>query len=74
MMEFLYFPEDKTQYIPAFLSMAPFILGAIFAFWWIVRLSKKELARFESSPYASLSQGTNSDSDTEPEKEGSTIN
>ncbi|MFC0271016.1 hypothetical protein ACFFIX_06080 [Metabacillus herbersteinensis] len=39
---FLYFPEDKTEYIPAGITMLIFALGAFFAFKFIVKLSKKE--------------------------------
>lgn len=49
-MEFLYFPEDKSKYIVALLTFMPFILGAFLTFWWMKRLSKKELAYMESSP------------------------
>lgn len=39
---FLYFPEDKTEYIPAVITMVIFGIGAFFAFRFIVKLSKKE--------------------------------
>jgi hypothetical protein len=39
---FLYFPEDKTEYIPAAITMVIFTIGAFFAFRYIVKLSKKE--------------------------------
>lgn len=43
MMEFLYFPEDKSEYIPAFLTLAICILIAYIVF----RLIKKYSARQE---------------------------
>ncbi|MGL4818550.1 MAG: hypothetical protein ACRC5C_01035 [Bacilli bacterium] len=46
MMEFLYFPENKAEYIPAVLAFIPFLLGAIFTFVFFRRYSKKEQARF----------------------------
>jgi len=39
---FLYFPEDKTEYIPAAISFAIFFLLCLLTFRWIVKRSKKE--------------------------------
>ena len=39
---FLYFPEDKSEYFPAAITMGVFTILAIFAFRYIVKLSKKE--------------------------------
>ncbi|WP_046176481.1 hypothetical protein [Domibacillus indicus] len=39
---FLYFPEDKSEYIPAAISMSIFVLMAVIAFLLIKRVSKKE--------------------------------
>ena len=39
---FLYFPEDKSEYLPAAITMGFFTILAIFAFRYIVKLSKKE--------------------------------
>lgn len=39
---FLYFPEDKSEYIPAAISCAIFLVAAIFTMRFIVRYSKKE--------------------------------
>lgn len=39
---FLYFPEDKSEYIPAAISMIVFVLMALAAFYYIKRVSKKE--------------------------------
>ncbi|WP_316571571.1 hypothetical protein [Neobacillus sp. YIM B06451] len=38
----LYFPEDKTEYIPAVIWFLFFFLGAIGAMWLFFRISKKE--------------------------------
>ncbi|WP_053367570.1 preprotein translocase subunit YajC [Bacillus sp. FJAT-27245] len=38
----LYFPEDKTEYIPAVIWFLLFLLGAIAMMWLIFRVSKKE--------------------------------
>ena len=43
-MPFLYFPEDKTEYIPAAISFAVFMVLMVFAFRWIRNNSKKQEA------------------------------
>ncbi|WP_438312148.1 hypothetical protein [Sporosarcina sp. FA9] len=42
LMPFLYFPEDKSEYIPAFISMVFFGILLILTFRWILRYSKKQ--------------------------------
>lgn len=42
LMPFLYFPEDKTQYIPAGLWLLAVILICLLFFRWIKRYSQKE--------------------------------
>ncbi|MEW9502010.1 hypothetical protein [Jeotgalibacillus marinus] len=39
---FLYFPEDKSEYIPAAFWMLLFLVFTIYTFRWIVRVSKKQ--------------------------------
>jgi flagellar biosynthesis/type III secretory pathway M-ring protein FliF/YscJ len=39
---FLYFPEDKTEYIPAAFWMILFGTAAVLTFRWIMRVSKRE--------------------------------
>lgn len=39
---FLYFPEDKTEYIPAAITSFVFLLGAILTMRFIIKVSKKE--------------------------------
>ncbi|WP_078379215.1 hypothetical protein [Sutcliffiella halmapala] len=39
---FLYFPEDKTEYIPAVFSFAVFLIAAIVLFRVIIKVSNKE--------------------------------
>jgi preprotein translocase subunit YajC len=45
MMEFLYFPEDKTEYIPAAISFFMFFLGAVLVFFLFKRASNKEMKK-----------------------------
>lgn len=46
MMEFLYFPEDKTEYIPAVITLIIFMIGAAIAMYFIYKKSKKEEKEF----------------------------
>ncbi len=45
MMEFLYFPEDKSEYIPALISLVIFSIGAVITMYLIYKHSKKEEKR-----------------------------
>ncbi|MCG3088612.1 hypothetical protein L7D49_11820 [Sporosarcina sp. MB25] len=42
LMPFLYFPEDKTEYIPAAISFAFFMVLLVLTFMWIRHNSKKQ--------------------------------
>ncbi|WP_017187129.1 hypothetical protein [Alkalibacillus haloalkaliphilus] len=46
MMEFLYFPEDKTLYIPAVITLIIFMILAFMFFRWMVKVSNKEEQAF----------------------------
>ena len=39
---FLYFPEDKSEYIPAAISFLLFFIGALVTMKFIVSVSKRE--------------------------------
>ncbi|MCM3568159.1 hypothetical protein [Neobacillus mesonae] len=39
---FLYFPEDKREYIPAAITFGIFLIGAVIATFLIMKHSKKE--------------------------------
>ncbi|WP_226035866.1 hypothetical protein [Aquibacillus saliphilus] len=45
MMEFLYFPEDKSLYIPAVISLLFFVMGACVTMYLFHKSSKKEAER-----------------------------
>lgn len=45
-MDFLYFPEDKTEYIPAVITLFIFMVGAGYVTFLFYRKSKKEEKRF----------------------------
>lgn len=42
MVNFLYFPEDKSAYIPAVFQFLIFAILCVLAFRWIVKISKKQ--------------------------------
>jgi len=39
---FLYFPEDKSEYIPASITMAIFLIATLLTFRLIIKVSKRE--------------------------------
>ena len=39
---FLYFPEDKSEYLPAAITCIIFLIAAILTMRFIIRYSKKE--------------------------------
>jgi len=46
-MDFLYFPEDKADYIPGVITLVIFMLGAVVATYFIIKKSKKDEKKFE---------------------------
>lgn len=42
MFPFLYFPEDKSEYLPAFITCTIFFIAALLTMRFIIRYSKKE--------------------------------
>jgi len=46
-MDFLYFPEDKTEYIPAFIMLVIFMIGAIATMYLCYKKSKKDEKYFD---------------------------
>ncbi|MCM3597959.1 hypothetical protein M4D55_19510 [Metabacillus idriensis] len=44
---FLYFPEDKSEYLPAVITMFIFFLAAVAVFFLIKKVSKKEQLKAE---------------------------
>lgn len=45
---FLYFPEDKSAYIPAAFEFLIVLILCILAFMWVKRLSKKQEMKMKS--------------------------
>ncbi|WLD91782.1 hypothetical protein [Alkalihalobacillus sp. AL-G] len=54
MMPFLYFPEDKSEYIPSLIMLFIFVTGAIIATIIIRRQSAKELSKLEQTTDATF--------------------
>ncbi|WP_428416847.1 hypothetical protein [Phocicoccus schoeneichii] len=59
MMEFLYFPDDKTEYIPGLISIVICIIVAYIAFRLIKKYSKKQEEKaktFEQEVYRKMKE------------------
>lgn len=63
MMEFLYFPEDKTEYIPAFLTLAICILLAYIVFRLVKKYSRKQEEKMKAFEQQVLKQLDEKDQD-----------
>lgn len=46
-MDFLYFPEDRSEYIPAFITLVIFMIGAVGAMVFFHKKSKAEEEYFD---------------------------
>lgn len=46
-MPFLYFPEDKSEYIPGMISLIIFMTAAVIIFYFIIKKSRKDEKEFE---------------------------
>ncbi|MRH44765.1 hypothetical protein GH741_19125 [Aquibacillus halophilus] len=58
MMEFLYFPEDKSLYFPAIISLLFFVIGAFVAMYLFHKSSKKEERRIDEKYQSEIYQST----------------
>ena len=63
MMPFLYFPEDKTEYIPAFLTLAICILLAYIVFRLVRKYSRKQEEKMKAFEQQVLKQLDEKDHD-----------
>lgn len=48
-MDFLYFPEDKAEYIPAFIVLVIFMVGALATMYLFYKKSKKDEKEFDEN-------------------------
>lgn len=53
---FLYFPEDKTEYIPAAFTSLVFLIGAILTMRYIIKVSKREAQKAREHEQAIMKQ------------------
>lgn len=50
-MEFLYFPEDKSEYIPGIISVIIIFILSILIVWLLIRASRKQVKQLEEQGY-----------------------
>ena len=72
-MEFLYFPEDKSEYIPGIISIIVIFILSMLIIWLLVRASKKQVKQLEDQGYPMNYDMKNSDEqlpiENKPEEE-----
>ncbi len=51
-MDFLYFPEDKSEYIPGIISVIIIFILSMLIMWLLVRASKKQVKQMEEQGYS----------------------
>lgn len=54
---FLYFPEDKTEYIPAAISSFIFLIAAVLTMRFIMKKSRKDEEKFKEVEARIMNQG-----------------
>lgn len=62
-MDFLYFPDDKTEYIPAVITTFIFMLGAILIMYFFIKQSKKEGKRIDEKYQLNHNNDSNDNDD-----------
>ncbi|WP_409306075.1 hypothetical protein [Peribacillus sp. SCS-155] len=62
---FLYFPEDKSEYIPAAITCLIFLIAAIFTMRFIIRYSRKEAMKAKDLEEKILQKNQNTNSPVE---------
>ncbi|WP_372868781.1 hypothetical protein [Planomicrobium okeanokoites] len=60
-MDFLYFPEDKSEYIPGIISVIVIFILSMLIIWLLVRASKKQVQNLEDQGYSVNYDMKNSD-------------
>ena len=50
-MEFLYFPEDKSEYIPGIISVIVIFILSMLIMWLLIKASKKQVKHLEDQGY-----------------------
>ncbi|MCM3612112.1 hypothetical protein M4S82_12715 [Planococcus sp. MERTA32b] len=60
-MDFLYFPEDKSEYIPGIISVIVIFILSMLIIWLLIRASKKQVQNLEEQGYSVNYDMKNSD-------------
>lgn len=63
-MDFLYFPEDKSEYIPGIISVVVIFILSMLIIWLLVRASKKQVKQLEEQGYPAMYYGKNGEHDS----------
>lgn len=50
-MEFLYFPEDKTEYIPGIISIIIVFILSLVIIWLLVKASRKQVKELKDQGF-----------------------
>ncbi|HSI67780.1 MAG TPA: hypothetical protein VK947_10210 [Planococcus sp. (in: firmicutes)] len=50
-MDFLYFPDDKSEYLPGIISVIAIVILSFLIVWLLMRASKKEVEHLEEQGY-----------------------
>jgi hypothetical protein len=61
MMEFLYFPEDASEYLPSLIALIVFSIAAIFITRIFINVSRKEQRNFEEKYANEIGKHENND-------------
>lgn len=62
LMPFLYFPEDKTEYIPAVISLTIFIVLAVVTMRMMMKKSRKDEQKFNEKYSKEIKQAKQTES------------
>lgn len=63
-MDFLYFPEDKTEYIPGIISVIVIFILSMLIIWLLVRASRKQVKQLDEQGYSVAYQDENAERDS----------
>ena len=50
-MDFLYFPEDKSEYIPGIISVVIIFILSMLIVWLLIKASRKQVKQLEEQGY-----------------------
>lgn len=50
-MDFLYFPEDKSEYIPGIISVVIIFILSMLIIWLLIKASKKQVKQMGEQEY-----------------------